>query len=78
MINNTREAIMEKFGKTVVRQKIPILIIALLLLIPSVIGYINTRTNYDILTYLPKDIAGVDIAALRKRKSELVKGLAFV
>ena len=57
---------MEKFGKTVVRQKIPILIIALLLLIPSVIGYINTRTNYDILTYLPKDIEtmkGQDILA---------------
>ena len=57
---------MEKLGKTVVRQKIPILIIALLLLIPSVIGYINTRTNYDILTYLPKDIEtmkGQDILA---------------
>ena len=57
---------MERFGKTVVKLKIPILIIALLLLIPSVIGYLNTRTNYDILTYLPRDIEtmkGQDILA---------------
>ena len=44
------------FGHAVVRLRIPILIIAVLLLIPSVIGYLNTRTNYDILTYLPKEI----------------------
>ncbi len=43
-------------GKAIVKLRIPILIIAIILLIPSVLGYINTRTNYDILTYLPKDI----------------------
>ncbi|MCR5213501.1 MAG: MMPL family transporter [Eubacterium sp.] len=43
-------------GKTIVKFRIPILIIAIILLIPSVIGYLNTRTNYDILTYLPEDI----------------------
>ena len=32
-----------------------ILLIATILLIPSIIGYFNTRVNYDILTYLPKD-----------------------
>ena len=47
---------MEKFGKLVVRFRVLILIIAVALLIPSAIGYLNTRTNYDILTYLPKDI----------------------
>lgn len=47
---------MIKFGKKVVKFRIPILIISLLLLIPSAIGYLNTRINYDILSYLPKDI----------------------
>lgn len=45
-----------KLGKHVVNMRIPILILALVLLIPSAIGYLKTRTNYDILTYLPKDI----------------------
>ncbi len=47
---------MIKFGKGVVKFRIPILILSLLLLIPSVIGYVNTRINYDILSYLPKEI----------------------
>ena len=47
---------MIKFGKAVVKLRVPILILSLLLLIPSAIGYFNTRVNYDILTYLPKDI----------------------
>lgn len=47
---------MIRFGKGVVRFRIPILIISVLLLIPSAIGYFNTRVNYDILTYLPEDI----------------------
>ena len=33
-----------------------ILVLALVLLIPSVIGFLNTRINYDILYYLPDDI----------------------
>lgn len=47
---------MIKFGKGVVKFRIPILILSILLLIPAGIGYFNTRVNYDILTYLPKDI----------------------
>lgn len=47
---------MIKFGKGVVKFRVPILIISFLLLIPAAIGYFNTRVNYDILTYLPKDI----------------------
>ena len=45
-----------KLGKRIVALRIPILILATLLLIPAAIGYLKTRTNYDILTYLPKDI----------------------
>lgn len=47
---------MIKFGKGVVKHRVLILILAFLLLIPSGIGYVNTRINYDILSYLPGDI----------------------
>lgn len=47
---------MINFGKWVVKHKIAILVIGILLLIPSALGYFKTRVNYDILTYLPKDI----------------------
>lgn len=47
---------MIRFGKRVVKLRVPILIISFLLLIPSVLGIVNTRINYDILSYLPKDI----------------------
>ena len=45
-----------KFGKWVVKCRIPILILAVVLLVPSLIGMIATRINYDMLTYLPGDI----------------------
>ncbi len=47
---------MHKFGEFVCKYKKAILIIALLLLIPSIIGMKATRINYDILVYLPSDI----------------------
>lgn len=53
-----------KFGKTVVKCRIPILVIAILLMVPSVIGMAATRINYDMLTYLPEDmdtVKGQDI-----------------
>ena len=55
---------MEKLGRKIVRFRIPIFIIGLLLLIPSVFGYINTRVNYDVLSYLPdslETVSGQDI-----------------
>ena len=47
---------MLRFGEWIAKHRAFILIIAVLLLIPSAIGYIVTRVNYDILSYLPKDI----------------------
>lgn len=47
---------MIRFGKGVVKHRFLILIISIVLLIPAVIGYINTGINYDLLSYLPKDI----------------------
>ena len=42
-----------RFSKAVVRLRVPILIVALLLMIPSVLGMAATRINYDMLNYLP-------------------------
>ena len=47
---------MVKLGRKIVKFRIPIFILSLLLLVPSAIGYINTRVNYDVLYYLPDDI----------------------
>lgn len=47
---------MIKFGKAVVKLRIPILILAVILLIPSVLGILGTRINYDMLDYLPEDM----------------------
>ena len=47
---------MVKVGKKIVKFRVPILILSIILLIPAVWGYVNTRINYDVLTYLPKDI----------------------
>ena len=45
-----------KLGKAVVRSRVVILIIALALMVPSVIGMICTRVNYDMLNYLPESL----------------------
>jgi len=47
---------MYKFGRFVVKFHIPILVIGLVLLVPSLFGYLHTRVNYDMLTYLPDSI----------------------
>ena len=47
---------MVKVGKKIVKFRGPILILSIILLIPAVWGYVNTRINYDVLTYLPEDI----------------------
>ncbi len=47
---------MVKLGKKIVKFRVPILILSIILLIPSAFGYLHTRINYDVLTYLPEDI----------------------
>ncbi len=47
---------MKKISSLIVKKRMMILIISLVLLIPSVLGYISTKINYDLLTYLPKEI----------------------
>ena len=48
-----------RIAKKIVRLRVPILVLAVLLLIPSVFGMANTRINYDMLTYLPEDMETV-------------------
>ena len=57
---------MRKFSNFVVKNKTFILIISLLMLIPSIIGYIGTKINYDILVYLPDDIETLKVQNILK------------
>ncbi len=50
---------LERFARFIVQKRAVVLIIAVLLLIPSVIGYIGTYINYDILSYLPEDLESI-------------------
>ena len=45
-----------RFSKAVVKYRIPILILTVLLMIPSCLGMLGTRINYDMLDYLPDDM----------------------
>lgn len=47
---------MLKLGEKIVSARVVILILGFILLIPAAYGYIKTKVNYDILSYLPKDI----------------------
>ncbi|MBS5986406.1 MMPL family transporter [Clostridium sp.] len=56
-----------------------VIVVSLLLLIPSVIGFINTRVNYDLLSYLPQNLdstKGEDI--LDKTYSDASIGIVIV
>ena len=56
-----------KFAKTIVRYRAAILILTIVLMIPAILGYANTRVNYDMLNYLPDDFETV------KGQNELMK-----
>lgn len=50
---------MKKLCEAIVKFHIPILILAVLLIVPSIYGMQRTRINYDMLTYLPQDMETV-------------------
>lgn len=53
-----------KFGKWLTKNKVFVIIFAVLLMVPAVIGYVSTRINYDVLSYLPNSletVSGQDI-----------------
>ena len=51
---------MIKAGKWIAKHKKLILFIGLVLLVPSVFGYVSTRVNYDVLSYLPETLETVE------------------
>lgn len=57
---------MKKIAEKIAKHSKIILLIAFLLLIPSVIGYINTDINYDILSYLPEDVSTMKAEKIMK------------
>ena len=50
---------MVKVGKWIAKQRVLILLIGFLLIIPSIIGMAKTRVNYDLLSYLPEHLETV-------------------
>ena len=72
---------MKGFSRAVVKLRYVILAIAIVLLIPSGIGYMKTRINYDILTYLPKNIEtmkGQDILEDEEVTEIMVNGTSVI
>ena len=61
-----------KVSKFIVKHKITILLVSILLLIPAAFGIIKTRVNYDMLTYLPKDMD--TMVGQEELKNEFEKG----
>lgn len=51
---------MVKFGKWIARHKTFIVVLSVLLLAPSIFGFVNTRINYDLLSYLPETLETVE------------------
>lgn len=62
---------MEGFSRFIVKYRKAIIIVALLLLIPSVIGYLKTRVNYDILVYLPDDVETIEGQNILKNEFDM-------
>ncbi|WP_346896131.1 efflux RND transporter permease subunit [Clostridium sp. UBA7503] len=58
---------MTKISKKIAESRVIILVLAFLLLIPSVLGFIKTKINYDILSYLPDDLETVRAEEILKR-----------
>lgn len=59
LVGQDKERTRKNVRKMVTRHKNIILLIACVLLVPSVIGYVSTRVNYDVLSYLPNTLETV-------------------
>lgn len=68
---------MKKIADYITKHSLMIVIISVLLLIPAAIGYYNTRINYDILSFLPKDIETIEGQNILTEKFG-IGGFAFV
>ncbi len=50
---------LEKLAEWITRHPKTVVLIAVLLIIPSVLGFVGTKVNYDILSYLPQELNSV-------------------
>ncbi|MBQ6326586.1 MAG: MMPL family transporter [Clostridia bacterium] len=50
---------MKAIGKIIAKYKLLVIVLSVALLVPSAIGYIRTKVNYDILSYLPNSLETV-------------------
>ena len=50
---------MKLIGRIIARYRVLVILLAVALLVPSVLGFIRTRVNYDILSYLPDTLETV-------------------
>ena len=66
---------MKKFTNWITEHCGLVVTIALLLLIPTIIGYYKTKINYDILVYLPEDIETIKGQNILTQDLELVLSL---
>ena len=56
----SKASIMERVARFVVKRRGFVLAVACMLLVLSAFGYINTRVNYDILSYLPSELESME------------------
>lgn len=59
---------MKKLSQMIAKNRVVILVLAFILLIPSAFGYFNTKVNYDILSYLPSDLETRQAQAILKEQ----------
>lgn len=59
---------MKKLSQIIAKNRVVILVLAFILLIPSAFGYFNTKVNYDILSYLPSDLETRQAQAILKEQ----------
>ena len=67
-----------KFARAVVKARVPILILAVVLLVPALIGMAATRINYDMLTYLPKDMVHIAHRIVNYKQLEKLYGVIVI
>lgn len=59
---------MKKLSQMIAKNRVIVIVLSLILLIPSIFGYFKTKVNYDILSYLPSDLETRRAQAILKEK----------
>lgn len=59
---------MKKLSQMIAKNRVIVIVLSLILLVPSIFGYFKTKVNYDILSYLPSDLETRQAQAILKEK----------